>query len=71
MIWGYFIFAWTDYDGVEKGERLAVLFQKLDREVVPGEVLVHFQVHLSSTSSIYNQERCVPTISMNRIYLLL
>ena len=42
MIWGHFIFAWIEYDGVEKGERLDVLFQKLDREVVPGEVLVHF-----------------------------
>ena len=41
-----------EYYAVEKGERVAVVFQQLEREVVPGEVLVHFRVHLSSTSSI-------------------
>ena len=31
----------NDYDGVDKGEREAVVFQNFDREVVLVEVLVH------------------------------
>ena len=37
---------------MEKGERVAVVFQQFEREVVPGEVLVNLRDHLSITSGI-------------------
>ena len=56
---------------MDKGDRVAVVFQQLENEVGLGDMWVHFRAHLSSTSSICNQEQDVPTISTNRIYLLL
>ena len=34
----------------------SMVYQQLKREVVPGDMLVHFLVHISSTSSIFHQE---------------
>ena len=56
---------------MEKVDRVAVLFQWLDREVVLVEVLVHFLFHLSIISSIFRQEQGGPTTSMSHIDLLL
>ena len=60
-----------ELDRVENGNRVAALFQYLEREVVLVEVLVHFRFHLSSNSSICFQEQGVPTTSMIHIDILL
>ena len=58
-------------DESEKEDSVAMVFQQLDMGMVPGEMLVHLQVHLSSASSIYHQEQGIKMISMNKIYILL
>ena len=60
-----------EYDGVEKGDRVAVFFQYLEREVVLVEMLVYLQFHLSSILSICRQEQDVSTNTMRPINLLL
>ena len=56
---------------MDKEDRVAVIFQYLEREVVLVEVLVYFRFHFSSISSICRQERGVTTTSTSHIYILL
>ena len=44
-----------DENGVERGESVDVLYDYLEREVVLVVVVVYYQFHLSSISSIYYQ----------------